>query len=136
MGSNDNNDDLSKKLEDFNEHMLKATAVTFSMEGLSKDLESYLQKKVTLNNRTLKHLTDMVKYLSETQNDELVSYFLNNKKNKQSPIEKVMNHLIEETITTNGILNYIIQSIISKETNLETDIINDSKTKAKQSKKE
>jgi len=135
MNSDDSNDDSLKKLEDFNEHMLKATAVTFSTEGLNKDLECYLQKKITLNNRTLKHLIDLIRFLAESDNKMLVPYFFN-KKNNQSSIEKIMNHLIDETIATNGILNYIIQNLIAKENNLESDIIDESKPKNKHIKKE
>jgi len=37
-------EDLKKKFEEYQEDLLKNAAITFSMEGLSKDIKFFLQK--------------------------------------------------------------------------------------------
>lgn len=121
MTPKDNED--SKKLESFNEDILKSTAVTFSLEGINKDLGSYIQKKITFNNRSIKHLTDLVRCLAESENTELVNNFLSSgSKNKKSSLNKLMDHLTDEIEATNSLINFVIQRIIESENSLNSDV--------------
>lgn len=118
----ENNDDIKKKMENFNEHMLKATAITFSMEGISKDIDNYIQKKITFNNRSMKHLTDLIRCLSESKNTTFVTRLTNHTDKKKPTLFRLIEHIAEEVEITNSILNFVIQNVMEKESSLSKEL--------------
>jgi hypothetical protein len=103
--------------DDLNENLLKTTAITFSLEGISRDLETYVQKKVTFNNRNLKHVSDIIRSLS-TCDAEIQRSFLK----KGSSVTKILDQSLAEIENVNSILTFIIQKTISKENILNSDL--------------
>jgi hypothetical protein len=100
-----------------NEKLLKTAAITFSLEGMSKDLEIYMQKKITLNNRNLKHISDIIRSLSSC-GVEVQKNLLRN----GSPLSKMLEHTAEEMSGVNTLLTYVLEKIISKEILLNSDL--------------
>jgi hypothetical protein len=108
-----------KVSEEHNENFLKNTAITFSMEGLSKDLDKYLQKKITFNTRSLKYVTLMVSALSDSKSKVLQRMI----SNKSSEINKLLTLISNESSTINGILDFIIQRIMNNEDKLNSEYV-------------
>ena len=103
--------------DNLNEQMLKSTAITFSLEGISRDLEVYLQKKITFNNRNFKHVSDIIRSVSSC-GEEIQKSFLK----KGSPISNLLDQSISEIENINAMLTFVIDNIISKESILKDDL--------------
>lgn len=104
--------------ERFNESMLKTTAITFSLEGISRDLETYIQKQITFNNRNFKHLSTIIRSLSACGEEVQKNFF----SKRGSLITRMLEQSLDEQENINTLLTFIIQRIISKETNLSDDL--------------
>jgi hypothetical protein len=103
--------------ESFSEDLLKTTAITFSLEGVSRDLEVYIQKKVTFNNRNIKHISDIIRSISscpEAIQNEMLK--------ESSPLMSMLNESLEEVKRINSILTFVIQKVITKEIDLNGDL--------------
>lgn len=120
-------DDLKNKFEEFNEQVLKNTAVTFSLEGFSKDLNNYVQKKITFNTRMMKHLTLLVNSIIQSDSKAIKNSLL---REDSLPVT-TLKHIYEESQVTNGLLNYIIQKNIENESSL----VNETSSSTKKSHK-
>jgi len=101
-----------------NESMLKGTALTFTLEGLSKDLDKYLQKKITFNNRSFKYLSEMIQSLSASSSPELKKEIFK----KDSQINKMLIHLNEEITVINYFLNKTVEKILNNEAALKSEL--------------
>ena len=112
-----------ENVSDFNEFMLKQTAITFSLEGVSKDLKSYLQKKISHNRVNITQVTEMIAALSHSPSKTLRDGALK----KGSQLNTLLTHVTDEVRFTDMALNLIIQSIMAKEALLsaETSTVKD-----------
>ena len=114
MGTDEN---IEKKLEQFNEFMLKQAAITFSMEGVSKDLKSFLQKKLSHNKTNITQLATMISAISQSPSKELRDGSLR----KGSILYDLLSHVMKEAKFTDMALNLIIQNIMTKEAMLASE---------------
>jgi len=113
------NEDLTKKTDEFNEFMLKQAAITFSAEGVSRDLKNFIQKKIVHNRSNFENLTGIIYAI--TQSDSKV---LKNKLfDKDSPISGLLDHIIKEIKITDVALNLVTQNMLTKEALLNSDKI-------------
>jgi hypothetical protein len=104
-------EDLNKKAKEFNEFLLKQTAITFSLEGVSKDLKGLIQKKITHNRINLTQLSHMLQSLMCSDSKPIKEGTLK----KGSPVLDLMNHIIKEIKVTDTMLNITISSLMNKE---------------------
>ena len=114
MGSDEK---MEKKIEEFNEFMLKQAAITFSLEGVSKDLKNFLQKKIAHNRTNITQLTSLVTAVAQSPSKELRDGAIQ----KNSLIHTLLDHVVKEVRFTDMVLNVIIQNIMNKEAMLSSD---------------
>jgi len=112
-----NEEEQRKKLEDYHEFLLQNAAVTFSLEGISRDLKTFIQKKIMYNINTIRHLTSMYRSLSGCTSKEVQNALVN----PNYLLNQMLNHVFEEMRTTNMSLNVIIKKMLERESNLNTD---------------
>lgn len=105
-------------MENFNEKLLKTTAVTFSLEGISRDLQTFIQKKITFNNRNLKHISEIIRSLSSIERPKEQKDLLSN----NEYLAEMIKHTNKEIQETNNFLNIIVKNVMDKEINLRKDL--------------
>lgn len=117
-------ENIKRKFEKFNEERLKTTAVTFSLEGISRDLKTFVHKKVQFNTKVTEQVMGLfysVMSADKKNTKELLE-------NKGSPLFTLLEHLVGEIKAVNEVLNYIIDGLIAREEVLKNDS-EDDKTK-------
>lgn len=100
--------------EEYNKQLLQQAAITFSREGISNDLRYLLQKKVNHNKVNLGYLTqlfDMAVDSESTKIQEMV--FL-----KNSSLKRLLDHVCNEIIKTDALLNKAVDLVLDKEASL------------------
>jgi translation initiation factor 2 alpha subunit (eIF-2alpha) len=113
------NEELMKKTDEFNEFLLKQAALTFSAEGVSRDLKNFIQKKIVHNRNNFENLTGIITAI--TQSDSKV---LKNKLfEKDSQISGLLEHIIKEIKITDVALSIVMQNMLSKEALLNSEKI-------------
>lgn len=109
-----NQEDLNQKAKEFNEFLLKQTAVTFSMEGLSKDLKVFLSKKISHNKTNLTQVSSIIQSLMCSDSKPIKEATLK----KGSAVLDLLNHIIKEVKITDTMLDILISTMINKEDSL------------------
>jgi replication initiation and membrane attachment protein DnaB len=110
-------ENMDKKLEEFNEFMLKQAAITFSMEGVSKDLKGFLQKKISHNKTNITQLALMVSSIAQSPSKELRDGAVK----KGSIIHLMLDHVLKEIRFTDTVMNVVIQNVLNKEAMLSSE---------------
>ena len=123
-------EDLKKKFEKYQEDMLKNAAITFSMEGLSKDIKFFLQKKMSYNLDCQKNIVELVKAVSSCEDTKVRSSLLN----EGSIVRSMLMYSYGETRLVDMMLNMIIQKIFEKEVSLSIEEDIPSKASSPQTK--
>lgn len=109
-----NDDELKKKIEEFNEARLESTAITFTSEGISNDIKEIIRMKSILNTKVMGHLSSILSNLTKSDKKTLDFLF-----NNSSPLYKIFTNLNEELTNTNQLMNFIINSLIVEEQSLK-----------------
>lgn len=104
-------DNIRNSSEEYNKFLLKQSAITFSLEGVSKDLKIFIQKKISHNKSALVHLTQL---MDLTLSSEIPSISKEALK-KGGPLDVLLQHVITEVIKTDRYLDNIIESVLEKE---------------------
>jgi hypothetical protein len=112
------NDEFSKKTEEFNEFMLKQAAITISSEGVSRDLKAFIQKKIHHDEMVLTQASQMLTAMVSSESEAIRESVLK----KGNPIHKLLDHALKEIRITDVALNIAIQSMLSKEDALASEI--------------
>jgi hypothetical protein len=107
-------EDLNRKAKEFNESLLKQTALTFSLEGISKDIKALLHKKITHNRTNLTQLSHMLQSLMCSDSKPIKEGTLK----KGGPILDLLNHVIKEIKVTDTMLDILISNMMNKEATL------------------
>ncbi|MBD3261274.1 MAG: hypothetical protein GF334_06250 [Candidatus Altiarchaeales archaeon] len=110
-------DEMDDRLKEYNEFMLKNAALTFSLEGLSKDLKSFLHKKISYNTEMMKHLTSMFRSVTTCEEKEVRLALLK----EDSLVRSMVRHLYQEMRVTDMALNLIIQKLLERESTLTAE---------------
>lgn len=110
-------EEMDERLRDYNEFMLKNAALTFSLEGLSKDLKSFLHKKISYNTEMMKHLTSMFRSVTTCEEKEVRMALLK----EDSLVRAMVKHLYQEMRVTDMALNLIIQKLLERENTLTNE---------------
>src|SRR4030042_1011579 len=98
-------DDINKNAaEEYNKQLLKQTAVTFSLEGTSKDLKYFIQKKVSHNKTNLVYLTQLMDLAINSETDEVIEQAFK----KGGPLKGLLEHIYSEIVKTDALLNRAI----------------------------
>lgn len=109
-------DDIDKNAaEEYNKQLLKQTAVTFSLEGTSKDLKYFIQKKVSHNKTNLVYLTQLMDLTINSETDEVIEQAFK----KGGPLKGLLEHIYSEIVKTDALLNKAIDLTFEKEINLK-----------------
>jgi len=116
-------ENIDKKAEEFNEYMLKQAAITFSMEGISRDLKAFLQKKITHNRTNMTQLSALISSIMQSGSKSVKE----NVFKKGSYIADMLEHTVKESKFIDVALNLIIQNILTKEAILSSDSYKDTK---------
>jgi len=104
--------------EEMNENLFKTTAITFSLEGISRDLETYMQKKITFNNRNFKHMSDIMRSISTCDPDIQKTLLVK----RNSILTKMLEETYKEMQDVNALLSYLVHKIMDKEIELKNDL--------------
>lgn len=118
-----NPDEVQKKMDEYHEFLLKNAAITFSIEGMSRDIKNFIQKKISFNRVCLTQLTKIIHSISKSDLKDVKMSFMK----KTETIYKMFDHLYSEMKVTNTILNMVIQKSLEKE-----KILNDERPKEKE----
>jgi len=102
--------------EELNERMLKNAALTFSLEGISRDLKAFINKKVYYNTNSLRSVSEIIDSITRCGNKRVKEALLN----KTSVTSKMYQHVFDEMRVTNLTLNFIIQKIMERERSIVT----------------
>jgi len=91
-------DGLQKKMDQYNELMLRSTALTFSLEGISRDLKFLLARKAEFVAQIIESTAVMVAA-----------------KGHPKSVDVLLDHVLEEVRGTNLTLNYVIMRTLERE---------------------
>jgi hypothetical protein len=108
MNSNKQNED--KK----NEQIFKNMAMTFSVEGVTKDIQEILLKKMNYHTRVLKELNGIINALSVSKNQSFKKSLL-----KESKISQLITDVCEEYKIITGCTNMILNTLMKKKMYLD-----------------
>lgn len=117
-------EELKRKFQDYqkmNGSRLEDVALTFSLEGINRDLKGFIQKKISFNIRVMEHFSNMLGGLA-TGDKNVVKDIL---KDKGSPINTMIDHLLSEAKVVNHILNTTIFGLLNRENLLSSSNIAD-----------
>lgn len=104
-------DNIKNSSEEFNKILLKQSAITFSLEGVSKDLKIFIQKKISHNRSTLAHLTQLMDLTLNSEIHDVAKEALK----KGGPLSTLLQHIVTEVIKTDQYLDDIIKNVLEKE---------------------
>ena len=114
MNQDGQNEGMNLNTDEFNRKILEQAALTFSAEGISKDLKGYLQKRITHNRIILNNLTQMMDLTlnssSKKVRDEAYA--------KEGPLWILLNHAVKEIVRTDDFLDTVLFHVIQKELNV------------------
>lgn len=112
-------DELKKKFQEYqalNESRLEDVALTFSLEGVKRDLKGFIQKKISFNVRVMEHFSNMLGGLAAGDKAVVRDII----RDKDSPINSMIDHLLNESRVVNNILNTTIFGLLNQENLLST----------------
>lgn len=104
-------DNVKNNSEEYNKLLLKQSAITFSLEGISKDIKIFIQKKISHNRSTLSHFTQL---MDLTLNSEIIETSKEALK-KGGPLNTLFQHIVTEIVKTDRYLDSVIETILEKE---------------------
>lgn len=104
--------------EEFNKQLLKHTAVTFSMEGVSNDLKYFIQKKVNHNKTNLIYLTQLMDLALSSESEDIGDFVTK----EGSPLIDLLIHVCSEIKQTDVILNKTLEAVLKRDS-----LLNDTK---------
>jgi hypothetical protein len=108
MNSNKQNED--KK----NEQIFKNMAMTFSVEGVTKDIQEILLKKMNYHTRILKELNGIINALSMSKDKSFKKNLL-----KESKMSQFIIDVCEEYKIITGCTNLILNTLMKKKRYLD-----------------
>jgi len=102
-------DDLNEKMKNFNEQLLNDAAITFSLEGISKDLRFIINKKTWYCVTVFKQISRLIDYITTTEQ----------RSTHLTKMEEQLNDLLSEVSSeikkTNQIINQIADNLLENE---------------------
>jgi len=115
--------------EDLNEDLLQSVALTFSSDGISKDLKNFIQKKLFLTTNVFRDITQLAS--SFTKSSPEVQALLTD---TESPISVMLKDSFKEVQITNKTLNKIVKNTLEQEYLLRAESLNISNVDAPEDK--
>jgi len=100
---------VQSKLDRYNEMLLKNTALTFSSEGLSRDIKSFLARKAEFVSQLLMGTAAVM----EASQKPTVR--------RRKALDDLLEHVIHEAKVVNMTTNYVLSSIMQKEITMARD---------------
>lgn len=104
-------EELQKKMDGYNEMLLKNTAITFSSEGLTRDLKVLITRKADFVADMLNGMAALIGSLPASKSS----------RKRAQMIDAMLNHALNEVHTVNSTMNYVIARIFEKEVALAHD---------------
>jgi hypothetical protein len=95
--------------EEKNEQIFKNMAMTFSIEGITKDIQGILQKKMNYNIRVLRELSDIIKSISASRNNSIKKSLLEGAK-----LSNFITDVYEDFKVISGTTNIILSELLKK----------------------
>lgn len=113
-------DFFNDSTDGFNSAYLEQAAITFSAEGISKDLKYFIEKKIYHNKESLANVSKMLENVVKCHNktadgDKKDGFDLS----RSGPLYKLLNHTLKEIKVSDTFLNMIIHMLIDKSMYLE-----------------
>ena len=109
-------DPVQKKMEEYNESLLKNAVITFNSEAISKELKDTIRKKMSYNKTCLVHLTKIFESIVGLGTKDIKDKFLN----KGDIIDRLFEHVYTEMKVTDACLNNVMQALIQQQITLES----------------
>jgi len=113
--------ELQERMDEFNELLLRNTALTFSTEGVTRDLKALLARKADF----VAQSADAAARIAAAPCKSAV---------RSKSVDELVRHVVEEIKGTNSTLNYVIMKVVEREQALSTEA-EDSKPKRKPPKR-
>jgi len=101
-------EDLQAKMDQYNEMLLKSTAVTFSSEGISKDIKGLLFRKAEFVSNMLSGVAQII----EASRSHKVS------KKRARIMDDMVEHALMEIKTVDSTMSYVIARSFEREASL------------------
>lgn len=99
-------EELQKKMDMYNEMLLKSTALTFTSEGISKDIKSLLSKKAEFVSSMMTGLAALIEAASSSRKST---------GKRQQMFDAMLEHALDESRTLNSTINYMLVRMFEKE---------------------
>lgn len=93
---------MQEKMDEFNEMLLRNTALTFSTEGITRDLKSLLARK----SQFVAQSADAAARLSAAPCKSSA---------RSKSIDELVSHIVEEIRGTNATINFVIMKVIERD---------------------
>lgn len=97
-----------------NEQIFKNMAMTFSVEGVTKDIQEILLKKMNYHTRVLKEVNGIINALSVSKDHSFKKSLL-----KESEVSKFIKEVYEEYKIITGCTNMILNTLMKKKMYLD-----------------
>lgn len=98
-------EDTQKKMDTYNEMLLKSTALTFSSEGISNDVKSFLSRKAVFVSEMLTGIASVIEASSQGKVSPI----------RQKLFDRMLEHALDEVITVNSTMNYVLARVFERE---------------------
>ena len=101
-------EDLQEKMDRYNEMLLKSTALTFSSEGISRDIKGLISKKAEFVAEMLTGLASLIQSSSGPRTSAA----------RVKVFDEMLVHALNEVRTVNSTMNYLIAKQFEKEASI------------------
>jgi bacterioferritin (cytochrome b1) len=95
--------------EEKNEQIFKNMAMTFSIEGITKDIQEILQKKMNYNTRVLRELSDIINSITDSKDNSIKRALL-----EKAKISAFITDIYEDFKVISGTTNIILSELLKK----------------------
>lgn len=109
--------EIQKKFDEFNSQRLENTAVTFALEGVSRDLKLLLNKKMMFTSKLTQYTTNLIASLSSASPAQTKKIF-----DKDSPAASMLDQAMTESKEISNMMNKVIYRLIEREDMLNSQL--------------
>lgn len=102
--------------EEKSEQIFKNMAMTFSIEGITKDIQEVLQKKMNYNTRVLREISEIISALSASKNNSMKKALL-----REAKLSNFIIDVYEDFKVIAGTTNIMLSELLKKKKFIDAD---------------
>jgi len=99
----------SDRSTEYAENLLKDSVLTINMQGISKDIKYFIQKKVQHNTSVLTETTKILSYITSSSNAKTKELLLGS---DTSGLRRLLKHVTEEIEFTDVLINNTLERLM------------------------